>query len=94
MRETERKDEGVDAAEALALRALVWALVEPPRAMRLLDVTGLQPGDLRTRASEPAVLVATLNFLEAHEPDLIECAETLGVTPVALVRAREVLETL
>ena len=94
MRETDQKDEGVDAAEALALRALVWALVEPPRAMRLLDVTGLKPGDLRSRASDPAVLMAALAFLEAHEPDLVACAESLGVTPPALVRARETLETI
>lgn len=77
---------------ALALRALVWTLVEPERAMRLLDVTGLDPRDLRTRASDPAVLAATLAFLEAHEPDLLACAQTLGVTPAALVDAHRALE--
>lgn len=76
----------------LALRALVWALVEPERAMRLLDVTGLQPADLRSRAGDPAVLSATLGFLEAHEPDLVACADALGVTPGALVAAHTALE--
>jgi hypothetical protein len=79
-------------AEALALRALVWTLAEPDRAMRLLSVTGLEPYDLRARASDPTVLSAALGFLENHEPDLIACAESLGVKPEALVRARMELE--
>lgn len=79
-------------AEALALRALVWTLVEPDRAMRLLSVTGLEPHDLRARASDPTVLSAALGFLENHEPDLIACAQSLDVKPEALVRARMELE--
>lgn len=79
-------------ATALALRALVWTLAEPDRAMRLLSVTGLEPGDLRARAGDAAVLSAALGFLEAHEPDLVACAEELEVAPAALVRAREALE--
>ena len=78
--------------DTLALRALVWTLAEPERAMRLLDVTGLQPADLRTSASSPATLAATLNFLENHEPDLIACAASLGCTPGDLVAMRERLE--
>lgn len=76
----------------LALRALVWTLGEPDRATRLLDVTGLTPTDLRARADDPAVLAATLAFLEAHEPDLIACAEVLGVRPEDLASAHRELE--
>jgi len=79
-------------AEALALRALVWTLAEPDRAMRLLSVTGLEPDDLRARAGDPVVLSAALGFLENHEPDLIACADSLGVKPEALVRARATLD--
>ncbi len=78
----------------LALQALVWTLAEPQRAIRLLDTTGLSPADLRSSASAPATLIALLAFLEAHEPDLIECAEGIGTTPAALVRARERMETI
>jgi hypothetical protein len=60
-----RESEAIDgrngtraAAEALALRALGWTLVDSGRALRLLDVTGLTPADLRSRASDPAVLTA------------------------------------
>ena len=76
----------------LALRALVWTLAEPTRALRLLDVTGLAPADLRHRADDPAVLGAALGFLEGHEPDLLACAEGLGVAPTALTGARAALE--
>jgi hypothetical protein len=79
-------------AGALALQALAWTLGDPDRAQRLLDTTGLFPDDLRTRASEPAVLAAVLGFLEAYEPDLIACAADLDVKPEAIVRARVVLE--
>lgn len=78
--------------EALALQALVWTLGESGRANRLLDLTGLDPAGLRARAGEPALLAATIGFLEAHEPDLIACAAALDVAPEALVAARHQLE--
>ena len=77
----------------LGLRALVWTLAEPARAMRLLDVTGLTPADLKASASDPATLSALLGFLENHEPDLIACAAEIGVRPEALVAAHRELES-
>lgn len=79
-------------APTLALSALVWTLSEPDRAARLLAVTGLDPEDLRARAGYPALLAAVLGFLEAHEPDLIACAEAIGTTPAALVAAHHELD--
>lgn len=79
-------------AEAIGLQALAWTLGDPARAARLLDLTGLDPAELRARAAEPALLAATLGFLEAHEPDLIACAGALAVKPAALVAARMALE--
>jgi len=58
----------------------------------MLALTGLDPAELRMRAGEPALLAAVLTFLEAHEPDLIACAEALELKPAALVAARERLE--
>lgn len=84
--------QNLDSALTMALRALLWTLNEPDRAARMLAVTGLDPGDLRARAEEPALLGAVLAFLEAHEPDLLACAAGLDVSPAALVRAREQLE--
>lgn len=76
----------------LALRALVWTLAEPSRAQRLLDVTGLSPADLKASAGAPATLSALLGFLENHEPDLIACAEEIGVKPEVLVSAHRALD--
>jgi hypothetical protein len=81
-----------DAAAALALRALAWTLADPGRAERLLALTGLTPADLRQRAGEVDVLGAALSFLEAHEPDLLACAESLDITPATLVAAHQMLE--
>ncbi len=79
-------------AAALALGALAWTVGEGTRADRLLSLTGLTPDDLRASAGEPATLAAVLGFLANHEPDLIACAEALGVAPTDLVAARERLE--
>lgn len=80
-------------AGTLALGALAWALSDAARAHRLLDLTGLSPHDLRVRAGDSDVLAAVLGFLEAHEPDLIACADATGTTPAALVAARHALES-
>jgi len=76
----------------LALSALSWTLADEGRAQRLLALTGLTPEDLRLRLRDPALLVAVIGFLEAHEPDLIACAQVLGVAPAALVEAGRRLE--
>lgn len=86
-----RTDTNHDPA-ALALSALAWTLADQARAERLLALTGLTPTGLRARAGEPAMLAAILGFLEAHEPDLVACAEALGVTPAVLVTAHAELE--
>ena len=77
---------------ALALAALGWAVAEPDRAARLLALTGLAPADLRSRVADPAVLAATLCFLENHEPDLVACAAALDTKPADLIAARRRLE--
>ena len=85
-------NEQTNDAEAVALRALGWTLSDDARASRLLALTGLTPETLRARIGEPALLAAAIRFLEAHEPDLVACAEALGVTPPALVETRRELE--
>jgi adenine/guanine phosphoribosyltransferase-like PRPP-binding protein len=78
--------------QALALAALGWVLADDTRAERLLALTGLTPADLRSRLGDPSLLAAILRFLEAYEPDLVACAEALGVAAAALVEARRALE--
>jgi hypothetical protein len=90
---TTRSPETVeDNSFTLALSALGWALSGPERTDRMLALTGIEPEDLRRRVSDPQLLAAILGFVEAHEPDLIACAEAVGVKPEALVAARRELE--
>ena len=78
--------------EALALGALGWTLSEDARAERLLALTGLTVAGLRERLEDRAFLAAVLRFLEGHEPDLVACADELGISPARLVAAREALD--
>ena len=79
-------------AQALALLALATAVSDERRARRFLDLTGIGTDELRARAGDPALLAALIRFLEAHEPDLIACADDIGATPAQLVTARLTLE--
>ena len=72
-----------------SLKALVWTLEDPTRAHRLLALTGLTPEALRAGAGDRHILAALLDFLAGHEPDLVACADAIGVGPSDLVRARE-----
>jgi hypothetical protein len=77
---------------ALALAALAATLGAERRAQRFLDLTGIGTEELRAGLNDPAVLVALIRFLEAHEPDLLAVAEELGCEPQDLVDARRLLE--
>ena len=68
---------------------LGWILCDGDRAGRLLALTGLTPDDLRASIGERATLAAVLDFLAAHEPDLVAAADALGVSPQSLSDARE-----
>jgi hypothetical protein len=78
--------------EALALGALGWTLSDDARASRLVALTGLTPAGMRERLEDRQFLAAVLLFLEGHEPDLVACADALGVPPARLVAARKALE--
>lgn len=79
-------------AETLALRALTFVIADAELGPRLLDLTGLDVATLRGRASDPALLGATLAFLESHEPSLLACAAALEIEPAELLAARVVIE--
>ena len=79
-------------AEAIALAALTATLTDERRAVRFLDLTGLDADELRANAGSRHVLAALLGFLEAHEPDLITVSQAIGIKPEKLVQARAELE--
>ncbi|MEO0061483.1 MAG: hypothetical protein RLZZ08_43 [Pseudomonadota bacterium] len=73
-----RKDSPNDAS-GLALAALGWILSDGPRAERFLGLTGLTPDGLRAALAESGTHRAVLDFLCAHEPDLVAAAEALDI---------------
>lgn len=68
-------------------------LADGSRAQRFLDLTGLTPDSLRASVAEPAarnsILGAVLDFLCAHEPDLVAAAEALEIPPARLAALRD-----
>jgi K+-transporting ATPase A subunit len=66
-------------------------LADDRRAQRFLDLTGLTPEQLRERIESAELQLSVLDFLCAHEPDLIAVGEALGVAPAAIAAAREEL---
>lgn len=63
-------------------------LSDSARAERFLALTGLTPDALRVAVGEPATHRAVLDFLCAHEPDLLAAAEALGLGPAELAALR------
>jgi hypothetical protein len=66
-------------------------LADDRRAQRFLDLTGLTPEQLRAGIESGEVQLSVLDFLCAHEPDLVAAAEALSVEPAAIAAARESL---
>jgi hypothetical protein len=64
-------------------------LADDSRARRFLDLTGLTPDQLRERIESRELQLSVLEFLCAHEPDLLAAAEALGIAPGAFPAARE-----
>jgi hypothetical protein len=73
----------------VALAALGWVMSDGPRAQRFLDLTGLTPDTLRQAIGDASTHRAVLDFLCAHEPDLLGASESLGMKPADLVLARD-----
>ncbi|BDI59621.1 DUF3572 domain-containing protein [Qipengyuania nanhaisediminis] len=88
-RQETRSQDSQSRAATLALAAIGWILHDEDRAARYLELTGLDPAGLRAGLGDPLILASALEFLANHEPDLIQAAEALAVTPEELVAARK-----
>ncbi|MEZ5818291.1 MAG: DUF3572 domain-containing protein [Hyphomicrobiaceae bacterium] len=76
-----------EAAEAIAARAFLFLAEESGRLGRFLAETGLDPGSLRGRMQDPAVLGAVLGYLMSDESALLAFAANAGVEPEDIARA-------
>ncbi|MBC8131165.1 MAG: DUF3572 domain-containing protein [Rhizobiaceae bacterium] len=80
---------GVEASVAIGVKALQFVAGDPTQIQRFLALSGLEVGQLRAAAAEPAFFAGLLDFLLGHEPTLLAFAEQADVTPEAVARARE-----
>ena len=76
-------------AAGVALTALAWVLSDTARADRFLALTGLTPDGLRASVAQGSTHRAVLEFLCAHEPDLLAAADALGMAPAQLAALRD-----
>ncbi len=80
-----------DWAEALALQALTYIIAKSTLCGRFLDLTGMNPADVRANVLDAAFLGAVLDFLLAHEPSLLEFCSASEIDPQLPAHARILL---
>ena len=81
-----------EAAEAIALQGLAFLAEEPARLRRFLLITGLEPGEVRARASTPELMLAVLEHLAADESLLLVFAASHKIAPESIGLAIWVLQ--
>lgn len=81
------KDYITHAAETIALGALSFIVAEDDLRDRFLALSGMDSDSMRQRISDPVFLVSILDFLIAHEPDLIAFATAQDIAPDLVVKA-------
>ncbi|MGX7894005.1 DUF3572 domain-containing protein [Tsuneonella sp. HG222] len=81
-------DSALPDPASVALQALAWVLADDRRAQRFLDLTGLTPDELRSGIGSREIQASVLDYLAAHEPDLVAAAEALGIAPESIVAAQ------
>ena len=81
-----------EAAEALAIQALNFIAEEPERLNLFLVSTGIEAAEIRTAARDPDFLAGVLEHMLADESLLIAFADSAGIDPAAVARARSALD--
>ena len=80
-----------DTAEMLAIQALAFIAEEPEQLNRFLGMSGIDADDIRAAAREPAFLAGVLEHMLGDESLLIAFAESAGIEPGEIARARGAL---
>jgi hypothetical protein len=83
-----------ETAEMLAIQALAFIAEEPERLNLFLVSTGIEAAEIRTAAREPGFLAGVLEHMLADGSLLIAFADSAGIDPAALARARSALDPL
>ncbi|MBV1698227.1 MAG: DUF3572 domain-containing protein [Hyphomicrobiales bacterium] len=79
------------AAEMLAIQALAFLAEQPEELARFLDMTGIAPAQIRTAAHESGFLAGVLEHMLGDENLLVAFADSAGIDPADIGRARSAL---
>jgi hypothetical protein len=80
-----------EAAEMLGIQALAFIADDSERLTRFLGMTGIGPDQIRAAAREPGFLAGILEHMLADESLLIGFADSAGIDPAQVARARSAL---
>ena len=80
-----------EAAEMLAVQALTFIAEDHERMSEFLAATGLEPGQIRVAAQEQGFFAGVLEHMLADESLLVAFADSAGVDPAEIARARAAL---
>ena len=80
-----------EQAKNVAWQALAFLVDEEDVLQRFMDLSGVDPSDLRERADDPAMLAGVLDFFLGFEPQLLQMCEATGLPAEAAAQARHFL---
>jgi Protein of unknown function (DUF3572) len=80
-----------EAAEMLAVQVLTFIAEDPERMSGFLAATGLEPGQIRTAAREEGFFAGVLEHMLGDESLLVAFADSAGIDPAEIARARAAL---
>ncbi len=75
-------------AASIGQDALIWLAGQPEALARFLNVSGLDPAEVRDRASDPEFLGFVLEFLLGSDEMILAFAAGAGLGPADPARAR------
>lgn len=82
----------LEAAEDVAVQALVFLTAEPARLSRFLALTGLDPSLAREQANTHQFMAAVLEHLLADESLLLSFTANASIDPRAVAPAHALLQ--
>ena len=80
-----------EQANIVAWQALAFLVGEEDVLQRFMDLSGVDPSDLRERVNDPAMLAGVLDFFLGFEPQLLQMCEATGLPAEAAAQARHCL---
>lgn len=78
-------------AQEIAITALVWIAADPDRTGAFLGASGLDAGDIRTRAADPEFQGFVLDHLTMGDEALLAFCQENGLNPDQVIAARAAL---